>query len=99
VNKHQLELHTAFSRDQDSKVYVQDLIRIQAPALWRLIDEKRSKILLSGSSNKMPEQVAFAFKEIFMEQGGLDAIISFIETQHLSQSLRDALLPKKYNTL
>jgi sulfite reductase alpha subunit-like flavoprotein len=73
VNKQQLELHTAFSRDQDSKFYVQDLIRKQAPALWRLIDEKKSKILLSGSSNKMPEQVAFAFKELFMEQGGLDA--------------------------
>jgi sulfite reductase alpha subunit-like flavoprotein len=73
VNKHQLELHTAFSRDQNSKIYVQDLIRQQAHALWRLIDEKKSKVLLSGSSNKMPEQVAFAFKELFMEQGGLDA--------------------------
>ncbi|KAG2188762.1 hypothetical protein INT44_003901 [Umbelopsis vinacea] len=73
VNKHRLELHTAFSRDQDSKIYVQDLVRQQAPALWRLIDEKKAKVLLSGSSNKMPEQVAFAFKELFMEQGGLDA--------------------------
>lgn len=73
VSKHRLELHTAFSRDQDSKIYVQDLVRQQATALWRLIDEKKAKVLLSGSSNKMPEQVAFAFKELFMEQGGLDA--------------------------
>jgi hypothetical protein len=70
---HQLELHTAFSRDQESKVYVQDQISKQATALWHLIDEQKAKILLSGSSNKMPEQIAFTFKQIFIDQGGLDA--------------------------
>lgn len=69
----QLVLHTAFSRDQESKLYVQDRISEQAATLWRLIDEQKAKILLSGSSNKMPEQIAFTFKQIFMDQGGLDA--------------------------
>ncbi|KAG2186396.1 hypothetical protein INT43_002834 [Umbelopsis isabellina] len=69
----QLDLHTAFSRDQESKLYVQDRISEQAATLWRLIDEQKAKILLSGSSNKMPEQIAFTFKQIFMDQGGLDA--------------------------
>ncbi|CAM0135329.1 unnamed protein product [Umbelopsis sp. WA50703] len=66
-------LHTAFSRDQESKVYVQDQISKQATALWHLIDEQKAKVLLSGSSNKMPEQIAFTFKQIFIDQGGLDA--------------------------
>lgn len=52
---------------------MQDRVREEAPALWHLIDEKKAKVLLSGSSNKMPEQIAFAFKQLFMEQGGLDA--------------------------
>jgi sulfite reductase alpha subunit-like flavoprotein len=52
---------------------VQDRIREQAPTLWRSIDEHKAKVLLSGSSNKMPEQIAFTFKQIFMDQGGLDA--------------------------
>jgi sulfite reductase alpha subunit-like flavoprotein len=52
---------------------VQDRVREEATALWRLIDENKAKVLLSGSSNKMPEQIAFAFKQLFMEQGGLDA--------------------------
>ncbi|GAB5591386.1 NAPDH-dependent diflavin reductase [Umbelopsis nana] len=72
-SKKQLQIHTAFSRDQESKIYVQDRIRKQAQVLWHLIDENKAKVLLSGSSNKMPEQIAFAFKQLFMEQGGLDA--------------------------
>lgn len=52
---------------------MQDRVREEATALWRLIDENKAKVLLSGSSNKMPEQIAFAFKQLFMEQGGLDA--------------------------
>lgn len=41
--------------------------------VWRLIEDEQAKVVLSGSSNKMPDQVAFALKQVFMEHGGLDA--------------------------
>lgn len=69
----QLVLLTAFSRDQDEKVYVQDKIRQNAHLLWDLIENKQAKIVVSGSLDKMPGEVAFAFKQIFMKEGGLDA--------------------------
>ncbi|KAI8071469.1 hypothetical protein BC940DRAFT_294536 [Gongronella butleri] len=68
-----LQLFPAFSRDQDSKVYVQDMLRTHGAVVWDLIEEQQCKIVLSGSSGKMPEQVAYALKQIFMLQGGMDA--------------------------
>ncbi|KAF1803033.1 hypothetical protein FB192DRAFT_1366124 [Mucor lusitanicus] len=69
----QLVLLTAFSRDQDSKVYVQDKIRQHSELLWDLIENQQAKVVLSGSLDKMPGEVAYAFKQIFMKEGGLDA--------------------------
>ncbi|CAO3645453.1 unnamed protein product [Mucor fragilis] len=69
----QLVLLTAFSRDQDGKVYVQDKIRQHSGLLWDLIENQQAKIVLSGSLDKMPGEVAYAFKQIFMKEGGLDA--------------------------
>ncbi|KAI8638479.1 hypothetical protein BD408DRAFT_422998 [Parasitella parasitica] len=69
----QLVLMTAFSRDQEDKVYVQDKIRQNSRLLWDLIENQQAKIVLSGSLDKMPGEVAYAFKQIFMKEGGLDA--------------------------
>ncbi|RUP44885.1 hypothetical protein BC936DRAFT_148898 [Jimgerdemannia flammicorona] len=68
-----LTVFTAFSRDQDHKVYVQDRILENAVLVWRLIDERGAVVLLCGTSTKMPEQVAYALKRVFMIEGGLDA--------------------------
>ncbi|KAI7853564.1 hypothetical protein BDC45DRAFT_510561 [Circinella umbellata] len=68
-----LKILAAFSRDQEQKLYVQDRIRQEGAMLWDLIENRQAKIVLSGSAGKMPEQVAFALKQIFMQQGGLDA--------------------------
>ncbi|KAJ8655971.1 hypothetical protein O0I10_008411 [Lichtheimia ornata] len=68
-----LKVLPAFSRDQDQKFYVQDCVRQQGAMIWELIDHKQTKVVLSGSSGKMPEQVAFAMKQIFMKYGSLDA--------------------------
>lgn len=69
----QLQLITAFSRDQNEKVYVQDRIREHSQLLWDLIENQQAKVVLSGSLDKMPGEVAFAFKQVFMKEGGLDA--------------------------
>ncbi|KAI9486679.1 MAG: hypothetical protein EXX96DRAFT_550063 [Benjaminiella poitrasii] len=68
-----LEVLTAFSRDQEEKFYVQDRIRQQASLLWDLIENQQAKVVLSGSLDKMPGEVAYAFKQIFMKEGGLSA--------------------------
>ncbi|KAI9030660.1 hypothetical protein CLU79DRAFT_694685 [Phycomyces nitens] len=68
-----LTLFTAFSRDQDEKIYVQDRLRENSSAIWDLVHNQHAKVMLCGSSDKMPAQVAFAFKQIFMKEGGLDS--------------------------
>ncbi|ORE04617.1 riboflavin synthase domain-like protein [Rhizopus microsporus var. microsporus] len=72
-DKGQLVLYTAFSRDQRGKVYVQDRILEQSSFLWDLINQQGAKVVISGSTGKMPDQVAYAFKQIFMKEGGLSA--------------------------
>ncbi|KAI8977874.1 hypothetical protein BDB01DRAFT_726943 [Pilobolus umbonatus] len=72
-DQHQLQVITAFSRDQEQKIYVQDRIRENSVLLWDMIENEGAKVVLSGSSNKMPEEVAYAFKQIFMKEGKLSA--------------------------
>ena len=43
-----VDLMTAFSRDQDKKVYVQHRIRENAEDLWKLIAEKDACIFVAG---------------------------------------------------
>lgn len=43
-----LTLHTAFSRDQDDKIYVQHLITRQGESLYNLIKYKEAKIFVAG---------------------------------------------------
>ncbi|KAI8380771.1 hypothetical protein BD560DRAFT_365320 [Blakeslea trispora] len=72
--QNQLSVWTAFSRqDPNRKCYVQDRIREHAGEVWDLIEYQQAKVVLSGSLDKMPEDVAYAFKQVFMQQGGLDA--------------------------
>ncbi|KAF7725891.1 NADPH-dependent diflavin oxidoreductase 1 [Apophysomyces ossiformis] len=73
IEEGRLIVFTAFSREQNEKLYVQDRVREQSALLWNLVDTQGAKIVLSGSAGKMPEQVAYAFKEIFMKEGGLNA--------------------------
>lgn len=58
-----VEVHVAFSRDQDNKVYVQHLIRKRASHLAKLIKEQNAYVYVAGSSNNMPKAVREAFIE------------------------------------
>lgn len=60
----QVEAHTAFSRDQDQKVYVQHLIAKNGAHLARLIKDLNAYIYVAGNSNNMPKSVKEAFIEI-----------------------------------
>ncbi|XP_017861314.1 PREDICTED: NADPH-dependent diflavin oxidoreductase 1 [Drosophila arizonae] len=58
-----VEVHVAFSRDQENKVYVQHLIRQHGAHLAKLIREQNAYIYVAGSSNNMPKAVREAFIE------------------------------------
>ncbi|KAH8681561.1 hypothetical protein BX600DRAFT_505233 [Xylariales sp. PMI_506] len=64
-----VEVFTAFSRDQREKIYVQDVIRREFATVCTLI-EQGAIICLCGSSGKMPEAVRLALKDAIV-LGGL----------------------------
>ncbi|KAH9966182.1 riboflavin synthase domain-like protein [Lactifluus volemus] len=54
-----------------ARVYVQDLIRIDAKPVWELVHGKGAWVYISGSSNKMPAGVRAALVHIAQEEGGM----------------------------
>lgn len=66
------EVHAAFSRDQEKKVYVQDLIRSQASTVFRLLHESDGIVYVCGSSGKMPQAVRAALVDVFVSQGKME---------------------------
>jgi len=55
---------TAFSRDETSKVYVQDRIRQNAALVRQILEEPKSMIIVCGSSGAMPKAVREALKGV-----------------------------------
>ncbi|KAF7530448.1 hypothetical protein G7054_g9575 [Neopestalotiopsis clavispora] len=68
-SKLDVEVHTAFSRDQKQKIYVQDVIRSQWELVCSLIRAKAT-IAVCGSSGAMPQAVKNAISEV-MVRGGI----------------------------
>jgi len=58
------QFKVAFSREQDKKVYVQNLIEENQEELWRLIDEEKAKVFVCGGVS-MGGSVRDTFKRIF----------------------------------
>jgi len=66
------DLHVAFSRQEKSKVYVQDKIREQRDAVWALID-KGAKIFVCGDGSRMEPDVRRALTLIYSEEKDVSA--------------------------
>jgi cytochrome P450/NADPH-cytochrome P450 reductase len=66
------ELHTAFSRQEKSKVYVQDLIRENRDRVWDLI-EQGAKIFVCGDGSRMEPDVRRALSLICSEERDVGA--------------------------
>ncbi|MBN3323911.1 NDOR1 oxidoreductase, partial [Atractosteus spatula] len=64
---------TAFSRDQEEKVYVQHRVRQQARLLWDLIANRAAHVYIAGNAKQMPAAVTEALKAVFQAEGGLSA--------------------------
>ena len=62
----------AFSRDQEHKVYVQDLIRQHSDSVYRQLHDGGGLVYVCGSSGKMPKAVRAALVDVFKERGGMD---------------------------
>ena len=69
-----LAVFTAFSRDQDHKFYVQDVIRQQASSVHRLLVELGGIVYVCGSSGKMPKAVRAALADVFRKEGNIGDI-------------------------
>ncbi|XP_043914460.1 NADPH-dependent diflavin oxidoreductase 1 [Protopterus annectens] len=67
-----LTLFTAFSRDQEEKVYVQHRIAEHRPLLWDLIS-KGAYFYIAGNAKQMPAAVMDALKVVFQTEGHLSA--------------------------
>ena len=61
-------LHTAFSRAGGRKAYVQDLIREQADAVWKLI-EAGATVYVCGDGSRMEPDVRRTLNDIAREHG------------------------------
>ncbi|XP_015252211.1 PREDICTED: NADPH-dependent diflavin oxidoreductase 1 [Cyprinodon variegatus] len=68
-----LRLFTAFSRDQEEKVYVQHRVKEAAPLLWDLITNRKACFYIAGNAKQMPAAVCDALKETFQQEGGVSA--------------------------
>ncbi|KAF4174692.1 hypothetical protein CNMCM8694_007890 [Aspergillus lentulus] len=64
-----LQVFTAFSRDQRQKIYVQDIIRRNFGLFFRLLHDMNGSVYICGSSGRMPQAVREALIEAF-EHGG-----------------------------
>ncbi|XP_057211902.1 NADPH-dependent diflavin oxidoreductase 1 isoform X2 [Triplophysa rosa] len=71
VQAGQMTLFTAFSRDQEDKIYVQHRVRQQSKLLWDLIANKNANFYIAGNAKQMPTSVCDALKEAFQKEGGM----------------------------
>ncbi len=64
------QLDTAFSRDGECKVYVQDRMREQAAELWRWL-EQGAHFYVCGDASRMAKDVDCVLKEIIASESGM----------------------------
>ncbi|XP_028128988.1 NADPH-dependent diflavin oxidoreductase 1 isoform X1 [Diabrotica virgifera virgifera] len=69
-DSHKLNLITAFSREEEHKVYVQDKIRDNKQLVWEAL-ENNAYVFVAGSAKNMPQEVRKTFIEVCQECGHL----------------------------
>ncbi|KAG7248464.1 hypothetical protein CRUP_019876 [Coryphaenoides rupestris] len=73
VEEGELSLFTAFSRDQEDKIYVQHRVKEQSKLLWDLIANRTGYFYIAGNAKEMPASVCDALKGTFQSEGGLSS--------------------------
>lgn len=82
---HLTRLDTAFSRDQEKKIYVQDRMMEHAPLFWSWLEEGAS-VYVCGDASRMAKDVHAALQVIAQQQGGMQTQ----EAEEYVQTLKDA---------
>jgi cytochrome P450/NADPH-cytochrome P450 reductase len=85
-----VELHSAFSRQEKSKVYVQDLIRQNRETVWGAI-QNGAKIFVCGDGSRMEPDVRRALTLIYSEEMDVSAEAADIWMEELMRDGRYAL--------
>jgi len=67
-----LQVYKAFSRETDSKVYVQHKIKENAELCAKLLVDQNASVFIAGQSKFMPKSVQKAFVEILNQREGID---------------------------
>ncbi|XP_025843664.2 NADPH-dependent diflavin oxidoreductase 1 isoform X1 [Vulpes vulpes] len=91
-----LMLFTAFSREQERKIYVQHRLRELGPLVWDLLDRQGAYFYLAGNAKCMPADVLEALVSVFQEEGGLsgpDAANYLARLQRTLRFQRDRRFP------
>jgi len=65
------KFHTAFSRDQGQKIYVQDRMRQNGAELWKWLKEEGAYFYVCGDAKRMAKDVHQTLIDIGVEFGGL----------------------------
>ncbi len=77
----------AFSRDQTTKVYVQDRMRENAAELWAWI-KAGAHFYVCGDAKRMAKDVDVALHDVIAQQGGMDAAAAVAYVKQLKKDHR-----------
>ncbi|XP_029659930.1 NADPH--cytochrome P450 reductase isoform X1 [Formica exsecta] len=69
-----LTLHTAFSREQEHKVYVTHLLEKNKEELWRVIGEQNGHIYVCGDARNMARDVHNILLKVVMDRGNMSEL-------------------------
>lgn len=83
-----LQLFTAFSRDQEEKVYVQHRIREQGALIWKMIHELNAYFYIAGNAKSMPDDVKQALTDVISTHGNMSEIEAASFVQQLEKNRR-----------
>lgn len=84
---HLTRLDTAFSRDQQQKIYVQDLMRQNASQLWRWLDDG-AHLYVCGDGAHMAKDVNRTLQAIIAQEGGMNESAAESWVQSLKEGHR-----------
>lgn len=88
VDEKVLELHVAFSRDQEEKIYVTHLLKQQGERIWKLIKEDNASIYVCGDAKNMARDVHSILVNIAQTYGELSAEKAATFVKELTQKGR-----------
>lgn len=86
ASNHLTRLDTAFSRDQERKVYVQDRMMEQSRLFWQWLQEGAS-VYVCGDASRMAKDVHNTMQKIVEHEGGMshemaEEYVSYLKDQH-----------------